>query len=154
MSSRKVIKCVTARENSSYWPTFEKCMSISQQLIPIYITTVHKNNALIASKLLGVWTPTCHNEWLPSFFYVKPCNLHHYNITGHYTSFILTSTVILSFQIQCNPLISTFYISTFLYIHMFSNSRICPSISLLKKFSYIDLLYLLTLIYRHFFGKA
>ena len=29
-------------------------------------------------------------------------------------------------KIQCNPHISTFYISTFLYINMFSNSRIFP----------------------------
>ena len=45
-------------------------------------------------------------------------------------------------EVQCNPLISTFYISTFFYIDMFSNSRIFPSLSSLKNFSYIDLFYL------------
>ena len=50
--------------------------------------------------------------------------------------------------------IDILYIDISLYIDGFSNSRIFPSLSLLNNFSYIDLLYLQTLIYQHVFGHA
>ena len=40
-----------------------------------------------------------------------------------------------------NPLILTFYISTFLYINTFSYFQIFPSISLLSNFSYINIIF-------------
>ena len=86
-----------------------------------------------------------------SFHLCKPFNNCLYSPVGVCES---ENRIIIVFWLQCNPLISTFYISTFLYIDTFSNSRIFPSLFSLKNFSYIDLLYLPILIYRHVFGKV
>ena len=50
--------------------------------------------------------------------------------------------------------IHLYYIDILYCINMFSNSRNFPSLSSLKNLSYIDLLYLPILIYRHVFGKV
>ena len=59
--------------------------------------------------------------------------------SGLQCQILSTTCVEVPIYIQWNPLISTFYISTFLYIDTFSNSRIFSSLSSLMNFSYIDM---------------